>query len=80
MIGETPQMRNSRETAIKRYESTAKTFGKMANREYAYSKNGHPHEDKNDTTARQRHYLKSQRYYALRDKNQKKADDLKQGR
>ncbi len=73
-------MKDNRETAIKRYESTARTFGKKANREYAYSKNGHPHEDKNDTAARQGHYLESQRCYALRDKFQKKADDLKRGR
>ena len=33
-------MSDKRETLIKRYESTAETYEKKGNREYAYAKNG----------------------------------------
>ncbi len=58
-----------KETLIKRYESTAETYEKKGNREYAYAKNGLGDE----------HYGKAKNAYDKAKQNRDKADKLKNG-
>ena len=56
-----------KETLIKRYESTAETYEKKGNREYAYAKNGLGDE----------HYGKAKNAYNKAKQNRDKANRLK---
>lgn len=56
-----------KETLIKRYESTAETYEKKGNREYAYAKNGLGDE----------HYGKAKNAYDKAKQNRDKANRLK---
>ena len=58
-----------KEILIKRYESTAETYEKKGNREYAYAKNGLGDE----------HYGKAKSAYDRAQQNRDKADKLKNG-
>ena len=62
-------MSDKRETLIKRYESTAETYEKKGNREYAYAKNGLGDE----------HYGKAKNAYDKAKQSRDKADKLKNG-
>ena len=56
-----------KETLIKRYESTAESYEKKGNREYAYAKNGLGDE----------HYGKAKNAYDKAKQNRDKANRLK---
>jgi hypothetical protein len=60
-------MAQSKETLIKRYDSTAETFKKKADREWAQAKNGEGNE----------HYGKAKDAYDRMKRNQEKADKLR---
>jgi len=60
-------MANKRETLIKRFDSTADTFEKKGNREWAYAKNG----------LGDHHYGKARDAYDRAKRNREKADNLR---
>lgn len=59
--------KQSKETLIKRYESTAKHYEKKGAREWAYAKNGHGDE----------HYGRAKDAYDRAKRNRDKAEELK---
>lgn len=60
-------MAESKETLIKRYESTADTYQKKGDREWAYAKNGKGDE----------HYAKAREAYEKAKINREKAEKLR---
>lgn len=60
-------MSENKETLIKRYESTADTYQKKGDREWAYAKNGKGDE----------HYAKAREAYEKAIINREKAEKLK---
>lgn len=56
-----------KEIQIKRFESTAKTFGEKGKREWAYAKNGQGGE----------HFEKARDAFERAERNQTKADSLR---
>ena len=60
-------MASNKETQIKRFESTAETYKKKGDREWAYAKNGMGDE----------HYGKAKDAYERADRNRAKADALR---
>ena len=57
----------SKESIIKRFESTSETFQKKGDREWAYAKNGQGEE----------HYAKAREAYERADRNRKKAEAIR---
>ncbi|HAQ51610.1 MAG TPA: hypothetical protein DCR12_02450 [Lachnospiraceae bacterium] len=60
-------MANSKETQIKRFESTAETYENKGKREWAYAKNGLGDE----------HYGKAKEAFERAERNREKADRLR---
>lgn len=60
-------MANSKETQIKRFESTAETYENKGKREWAYAKNGLGDE----------HYGKAKEAFKRAERNREKADRLR---
>lgn len=58
---------NSKESLIKRFESTANTYEQKGKREWAYAKNGQGEE----------HYAKARDAFERAERNRDKADALK---
>lgn len=63
-------MKQSKETLIKRYESTAETYEKKGKREWAYAKNDMGGE----------HYAKARDAFDRAKRNREKAEKLKKGK
>ena len=63
-------MKQSKETLIKRYESTAETYEKKGKREWAYAKNDMGGE----------HYAKARDAFDRAKRNREKAAKLKKGK